>query len=220
MLEIRNLRVRYPGGNPADVFPSLSLCLKRGELLWIKGANGSGKTTLLYAASNIIPQMINAQREGEIYLDGGSITQIPLNRMIPALAVCLSNPLWQFFFSATEDEIIYAPENLGMAAADIGAKLHSALMDFQLSERRGANPHQLSYGWQRLVNHAVWDAVSPQVLLLDEPLCGLSDANVQMVLAWLENLKASGKIVLAAEHDDRISALATHVLDLSQPEKG
>lgn len=219
-LQVSHLSVSYPDRETVPssphlpVFSDLSFCLEKGETLWLKGANGCGKTTLLYTLANVIPQHIKATVSGEIILNSRDSRHIPVRYMLPELALSLSNPAWQLFFPTVEEEIAFALQELGTPTQAMAARIRSAIECFGLEELLDCNPAELSYGWQKLVCIAALEVASPGIMLLDEPLSGLSDSLAEAVLDWIKRSVEQGKSFVIAEHDGRIGAVANIVLHL------
>lgn len=214
MLQINNLSVRYPQQD--WLFKDVSLILNKGETLWLKGTNGSGKTSLLYAVANVIPLMIEAERTGEVFLDNDLLNDVPLNNLIPELSLMLCNPYWDLFFTYPEDEIVFALENIGLSVSEIDGRLKSVSEEFGLGEWLKFPTHKLSAGWQKMVVLAVHAAIRPKILLLDEPLNGLSPANIATVMNWLAGYSREGGILIIAEHSPLITKLIPAILNLDE----
>jgi len=212
MLEVHNLSIRYSDSDEC-LFRDLSFKLNAGSLLWVKGPNGCGKTSLLYALANIIPQHINALRDGIITLEGKALTDVPISQLMPDLALSMQNTAWQLLFPSIEEELIYALENLGLSDEEIETRLAAALSRFNLTSYKNSHPNQLSGGFQKLLSLAIIDTISPQLILLDEPFNGLSDSNIQIVNDWLKNMQLCGKIMIIADHFEGLADLCTHQLE-------
>lgn len=213
MLEVQDLSVHF-SDSTEYLFHDLTFQLQAGDLLWLKGPNGCGKTSLLYAMSNIIPQHIHAMRAGHIAINSKVIDDLPLNLLLPDLALAMQNPEQQILFPTVEEEIIYTLENMGVADPLIEERLNQSMDKFDLAQYRKINPHNLSVGYQKLLMLCIIDAASPEVILLDEPLNGLSDCNIELVLNRLEEFKQKGKTIVIAEHNDQIRDLSTNQLSL------
>jgi len=214
MLQTNNLSVRYPLQD--WLFKDVSLILNKGETLWLKGANGSGKTSLLYAVANVIPQMIEAERTGEFFLYNDLLNDISLQNLIPKLSLMLCNPYWDMFFTCPEDEIVFALENIGLSESEIDGRLKSVSEEFGFGEWLKFPTHKLSVGWQKMVVLAVHAAIRPKILLLDEPLNGLSPANITTVMNWLAGYTSKGGILIIAEHSPLIAKLNPAILNLDE----
>lgn len=214
MLQINNLSVRYPGKD--WLFQDVSFALNRGETLLVRGANGSGKTTLLYAISNVIPSMIEAEKTGEVLLDDELLNNLLLQNLIPKLSLMLCNPLWELFFTNPEEEIIFALENMGLSETEMEKRIKTVLKDFGIGEWLRFPTHKLSAGWQKMVVLALQAAIIPQIMLLDEPLNGLSKANIELVLNWMKKYAKEGGILIMAEHSQHVETLKPSILQLGR----
>lgn len=212
MLEVNGLGVKYSDKN--FLFRDISFTLNPGQTLWLKSPNGSGKTTLLYALSNVIPLSIEAERSGEIWLDKALLNDIPLPQLIPNLSLMLCNPAWELFFTYPEEEIVFALENLNLDEAEIKKRLASVCRDFALDKWLQTPVHKLSAGWMKMVVLAAHSAVRPRILLLDEPLSGLSEMNALRVLNWLKQYVRDGGILITAEHSPLMEQLNPIRLEL------
>jgi energy-coupling factor transporter ATP-binding protein EcfA2 len=213
MLVVKDLSLAYPGQK--SLLKHLSFRLEQAHLLWLKGVNGCGKTSLLYSLCNIIPQHIRADRQGEVLLNGVRLNELPVNQLAPKLTMALNNPEWEFFFNSVTEEIIFALENLGLPEVEIETRLQKTLQTFSLTDKQDFPLHRLSAGWQKMASLAVQAAIEPNVLLLDEPLNGLSQSNQTAVLNWMQDFLDKGGILLVAEHSNVLHDLSPHILDLS-----
>jgi energy-coupling factor transporter ATP-binding protein EcfA2 len=213
MLEIQNLTVRY-SGQSESIIKDVNLKVGDSEILWLRGPNGSGKTTLLYAISNIIPQEIAANRQGEIFIDSKPTQATKINQMCPHLSISMANPRWELFFGKPAEEIIFALENIGLPTSDIQSRLDHVIALFHLQSIMDTESHRLSFGWQKMLSLAVQAAIKPRVLLLDEPLNGLSETNKTTAISWLREFLQEGGSLIVAEQDNAISKLNPTVLML------
>jgi len=215
MLEVRDLSIKYYN-QIEPLISCLSLTLRKGDVLWLKGKNGCGKTSVLYSICNVIPQMLSAERDGSIFFNDKLMNEVVVNNLAPDFSLLLSNPAWELFFSTIEGEIIFALENIGLTENEISERLSYVTDTFRLNQWKHLNTHHLSYGWQKMVNLAVHAAIKPSVLLLDEPLSGLSDDNKNIVLLYLSEYQKSGGIAILAEHSDSINELQPQIMCLDK----
>jgi len=213
MLEVNNLSVRYPNQDKY-LLKDISFKLNCGETLWVQGENGSGKSTLLYAISNIIPQAITATRIGDIKFNNNLINEIPINKHIPQISIMLSNPQWELFFTYPEDEIVFALENIGLSEPEIKNRVIQICDLFRLNDILEVPSNHLSVGWQKMLVLAIHAAIRPKILILDEPLNGLSDDNTQFVLNWMKEFVSDNRILIIADHKEVFSDLNPAVLKI------
>ena len=75
---------------------------------------------------------------------------------------------------------------------------------FDLQSLAGKAPYHLSGGQKKKVALAAVMALNPEVLILDEPFAGLDGASQELLMSFLIDLKAAGKTILIATHDETI----------------
>ncbi len=211
MLKINNLNLSF-GTEP--LFKQLNLSIFPGQLFLLKGANGSGKTTLLNAISGVIPEHLEAIISGDICLSNQDLSLIPLREKFHTLWYAQSDCDKQFFFPTCEAELAFALENKGITAPEIINRITQSAKRFGLESCLQQSPFTLSGGQKKLLLCAIGAALDSPLLLLDEPLAGLSESSVQIVLNWLKEQKEQGKILIVAEHNPVVKALADMELHL------
>jgi energy-coupling factor transport system ATP-binding protein len=214
MLEVSNLAIRYP--NQDFLIKDVSFCLKAGESLWLTGANGTGKSSLLYALCNIIPQLLQAERPGRIKLFCEDVSEVSVNRLIPDISLAFSDPRWEFFFSTPRDDMIFVLENIGLKDEEINTRINNICKRFQMKPWLDYPSYQLSSGWQKISSLAVQAVINPSLLLLDEPLNGLSEKLAELVLNWLQDYLKQGGILVIAEHSGSMKKLNPKELNLDE----
>jgi len=213
MLELRGVCKRFGGLTATD---DVSLAISPGELHAIIGPNGAGKTTLLNQVAGEL-----RQDAGAILLDGHEIGALPpWERVGRGLART---------FQITQllpDETVIGNVTLAVqvrrghsfrffadAQRDPDAHLQAAqfLQDVGLSAIASVRVADLAHGERKQLELAVALATRPSLLLLDEPMAGLSPVESQQMVALLRRLKGRVTMVLV-EHDmDAVFALADRI---------
>ena len=212
-LVVEQLIKRFGGLTATD---QLSLSLIRGELHAVIGPNGAGKTTLLHQLSGEI-----APDAGRIVFDGRDITHEPPYRRAlaglgrsyqitsvfnhftvlqnVALAVqAHAGSSFRFWRAAASEAALITPARAALAQVDMAA----------FENQRAA---ALSHGQRRQLEIAMTLAGQPTLLLLDEPMAGMSQSESVAVVALLRSLKPRYTILLV-EHDmDAVFALADRI---------
>lgn len=213
LLIVENLVKRYDGILASD---ELSLTIRTGELHAIIGPNGAGKTTLI------------KQLTGEISSDGGSMSfdNRNLRRLTEAgrsrIGLARSFQITSLFqdFTALENVMLAVQAHKGHSfrfwkkAAENDALTHPALdilLQMGLETSKDRRVSSLSHGEQRQLEIAVALATRPRLLLLDEPMAGMSTEDSAELMATLRDLKNHYTILLI-EHDmDVVFSLADRI---------
>jgi ABC-type branched-subunit amino acid transport system ATPase component len=185
LLEVSNV-TRSFGGNRAldDVSFEMSV-----DALAIVGPNGAGKTTLLNAIAGVLHP-----NHGTIRFRGTDVTRLPPWR-IARLGMVKTYQVVRPFRSLTVEE------NLELfARLRGGADVDRILEGTGLSEVRDQISGVLPFGLLKRLELAKALAASPDLLLLDEPIGGLSRSEAEGLLASLVRLKSSGTRMVVVEH--------------------
>ncbi len=185
------------------------------------GPNGAGKTTFFNMMTGILQP--NA---GKIVFDGHDITNMPMHKRI-RLGLARSFQILSVFPMLTAFENVRIAVQAQDARAtglwtdaydydDINAKTWSLLDAVGLADRAADACANLSHGQRRLLEIAISLATDAKMLLLDEPLAGLAEADRVVVSALIRQL-AETHAVLLIEHDiDRVLALSDRITVLHQ----
>ena len=213
MLQIRQLTKRYGGLLATD---QLSLSLPAGELHAIIGPNGAGKTTLIAQLSGEV-----APDSGAIEFDGHDITALlPAQRALRGLA--RSYQITSVFpeFSVLENVTLAMQAHRGhsfgfwtpmLAQPALVEPAMRAIAQAGLSQRCSSKVSELAHGERRQLELAMVLVAEPKLLLLDEPMAGMSHQESGNVVRTLQGLKGRYTMLLV-EHDmDAVFALADHL---------
>jgi branched-chain amino acid transport system ATP-binding protein len=218
VLEVRGLHKRF---GSLVVAADVHLDVQPFRLHSLIGPNGAGKTTFF----NMLTGLLRADA-GEIRFDGHVITHLPVHRRI-RLGLSRSFQILSVFRSLTTFENVrvavqaQSPQQNSLwrdayELADINARTWSLLAAVGLEERAAEPCANLSHGEQRLLEIAITLATDAKLLLLDEPLAGLAEADREVVGALIRQLAATHAVLLI-EHDiDRVLALSDRITVLHQ----
>ena len=211
MLTISDLCLSYGSQKVLDGF---NLMLQSGTICVLKGPNGSGKSSLLEAISGVIPEYLKASITGSICWFDIDLPSLPLREKFHYLWHALCDAESQFFFPTIEAELAFALENKGLPPAEIRSRINQAAGYFGFEKSLLQAPNTLSGGQKKLLLCAIAHALNPPLLLMDEPVNGLSENAEKLFCAWLKELKQNGTTVLVAEHNPSVIALADLVIAL------
>lgn len=193
----------YPGASAAEpALADLDFTLRQGELVLLCGPSGSGKSTLLRLLLGLVPQFSGGQLAGEVEVLGRDPAVVPPRDLAAAgVGLLFQNPLEGFVAERVADEVAFGPENLGVAPADVEARIAESLAAVGLSGYERRRLRDLSTGQQQRVALAASLALRPRLLLLDEPTAHLDEGTAAEILALIERLhRGLGVTVLLSEH--------------------
>ena len=196
----KDLSFSYPsqtGETPISVFSGLSLDIARGSFVAVLGRNGCGKSTL-------------AKHMNAILLpEGGSVTVFGMDTKDESLlleirrtvGMVFQNPDNQMVANVVEEDVAFAPENLGVPSEEIRSRVDEALKLVGMYEYRSPAPHLLSGGQKQRVAIAGVIAMRPECIVLDEPTAMLDPQGRKEVISTIERLnRESGITVLLITH--------------------
>ncbi|MHA1191522.1 MAG: ABC transporter ATP-binding protein [Promethearchaeota archaeon] len=188
----------------------VSLEIKRGEFLVIKGPSGAGKTTLL----NLIGGL-DLPEQGIIYYNGVLISS--MNEESLAIFRLMNSGFifqnYNLISTLTAEENVMFPMSLaGVSLKDQRKRAISLLLKMGLESRREHLPFQLSAGEQQRVAIARALANKPPNLLADEPTANLDKKTSIFVQGLFKELKEKGITMIIATHDDGLIELADQII--------
>ncbi|MEN6445376.1 MAG: ATP-binding cassette domain-containing protein [Candidatus Cloacimonas sp.] len=212
MLILKDFGISFSDRN---LLEGITIEIPEGTIFHIKGPNASGKTSLLNAISGIIPEYVKAKTKGSILMDNINLQTIPLAEKFHYLWYQLSDAEAQLFFPNCISELAFALENKAVPEDIIQQKILLATEQFGLTQFLNRDPSTLSGGEKKMLLCAVAETIDPPILLLDEPLNGLDNRAMNLILNWLKTKKEQGKIIVIAEHNPIIDEFADFSLTLA-----
>lgn len=180
------------------VVRSVSLSLKRGEVVGLLGPNGAGKTTCFYMISGLIPA-----DAGTIEVDGYDVTRLPMYRRARLGIGYLPQEASIFRGLTAEQNIRATAELVEPDSGRLEAAVESLLSEFGVAHVRNTQAIALSGGERRRVEIARALATHPSYILLDEPLAGIDPIAVNDIRELVRHLKNRGVGVLITDHNVR-----------------
>jgi lipopolysaccharide export system ATP-binding protein len=184
--------------NRRPVVRSVSLSLKRGEVVGLLGPNGAGKTTCFYMITGLIPA-----DAGTIEVDGTDITRLPMYRRARLGIGYLPQEASIFRGLTAEQNIRAAAELVEPDSNRLSAMVEELLAEFGVTHVRQTPAIALSGGERRRVEIARALATHPSYILLDEPLAGIDPIAVGEIRDLVVHLKDRGIGVLITDHNVR-----------------
>ena len=202
-IKVENLSYSYPGMEPGQsvrVFEDLDLEIEQGSFVAILGSNGSGKSTLAkHFNAILLPNGGKCHVYGMDTADESLL--IPIRRSV---GMVFQNPDNQIVANVVEEDVAFAPENLGIAPPMIRFRVDNALKQVGMYKYRTHAPHLLSGGQKQRVAIAGVIAMEPKCIVLDEPTAMLDPKGRREVMETVSRLnKEKGiTVVLITHHMD------------------
>ena len=203
MLQTEHLSFTYPaeeGQTSTVALEDVSLSIERGSFVVVLGHNGSGKSTLAKHMNAVL-----LPSGGTVYVEGmDTRDEALLLEIRRRVGMVFQNPDNQIVANVVEDDVAFAPENLGVPSEEIRRRVDDALAAVGMSEFTRHAPHLLSGGQKQRVAIAGVIAMAPECIVLDEATAMLDPAGRREVLSAIRalNQERGITVVLITHHMD------------------
>ena len=196
IIKTDNLHFTYQG-DEKETLHGVNLEIEEGTFVAILGHNGSGKSTLAKLFNGIL-----LPTEGRVLVDGIDTThEDKLLQVRAAVGLVFQNPDNQIVANVVEDDVAFAPENLGVDPEEIRRRVDAALKTVGMYEYRLHAPHLLSGGQKQRVAIAGVLAMQPKCIVLDEPTAMLDPVGRREVVSTVTRLcREEGITVVLITH--------------------
>ena len=194
ILEARHIDFTYENGYHA--LRDISLQAYEGELLAIVGTNGAGKTTLCKVICGF-----EKQQDGQILYDGEDIARLSIKQRAEYIGYVMQNPNQMISKSIIYDEVALGLRLRGVLESEIKDIVESTLQTCGLYSMRNWPLSAISYGQKKRATIASILALSPRVIILDEPTAGQDYRHYTDIMEFLYGLSQSGITVIMITHD-------------------
>ncbi|HPA19153.1 MAG TPA: ABC transporter ATP-binding protein [Verrucomicrobiae bacterium] len=191
MIDITDVCFTYPDGTEA--LRGVSFRIGHGESVAIVGANGAGKSTLLQHLNGYL-----APTRGDVRIGGQAFTRERIAEIRRSVGVVFQDPDDQLFMPTVFDDVAFGPLNLGVPPEEAERRAVASLDRVGMAHLRERPPHKLSAGEKRAVAIATVLALSPDVLVMDEPSSNLDPRGRRRLIELLATFEHT-KII--ASHD-------------------
>lgn len=190
-----NLYYTYPDGTHG--INGISFTITHGESVALVGANGAGKSTLLLHLNGCL-----TAAKGEIRIGDYPLTPQTLKAARRSVGMVFQDPDDQLFMPTVFDDVAFGPMNLGLPEQEVEDRVILALETVGAAHLKNRPPYKLSGGEKRAVAIATILAVSPDILVMDEPTSNLDPLSRKRLISLLQTF----------EHT---KIIATHDLDMA-----
>ena len=211
MIKTQDLAFTYPGTEDqmnTRALRGVDVTIERGSFVVILGHNGSGKSTLAKTFNAVL-----LPSGGKVYVEGmDTMDESLLLEIRRRVDMVFQNPDNQIVANVVEEDVAFAPENLGVPSAEIRKRVDDALEAVGMTQFVKHAPHLLSGGQKQRIAIAGVLAMKPECIVLDEATAMLDPLGRREVLAAVEKLNREQGITVVlithhmneAEHADRV----------------
>ena len=207
MIETKNLSFIYreedmESGEIKEekVLKDINIEVKKGSFTAVLGHNGSGKSTLAKHFNAIL-----LPSGGKVYVKGmDTADENNIFNIRQSAGMVFQNPDNQMVAALVEDEVAFAPENLGVEPKEIRRRVDECLEIVNMTKYAQSSPSKLSGGQKQRVAIASVLAMNPEILILDEPTAMLDPKGRSEVIKTIKMLN---------EEKDITVVLITHYMD-------
>lgn len=199
IIEVKNLDFEYPitddegnviGGN--KVLKDINLVIPKGQFVAVLGHNGSGKSTLAKHFNGIL-----VGNSGKVYVNGiDTADDDKIYDIRQTVGMVFQNPDNQLVATIVEEDVAFAPENLGLPPEQIRERVDEALNAVDMYKYRLHSAHQLSGGQKQRIAIAGVIAMRPECIVLDEPTAMLDPKGRKSVMKTIKRLNSEFGITI------------------------
>ena len=212
MIKTENLKFAYPadeGQKQIFALQGVDLRIEKGSFVVVLGHNGSGKSTLAKTFNGVLLPV-----GGRVYVGGMDTTDENLLLAIRQhVGMVFQNPDNQIVANVVEEDVAFAPENLGVPSEEIRRRVDDALHAVGMDEFVRHAPHLLSGGQKQRIAIAGVIAMEPDCIVLDEATAMLDPIGRQELLSTVHRLnKEKGITVVLITHHMNEAELADRVV--------
>ncbi|MEG1442216.1 MAG: energy-coupling factor transporter ATPase [Oscillospiraceae bacterium] len=203
IIEVKNLCFEYideENGTKTEVLKDINMSVKKGEFLAVLGHNGSGKSTLAKHINAIL-----MPTSGKVFVEGiDTSLEERLYDIRRRVGMVFQNPDNQMVATIVEEDVAFAPENLGVPREEIRKRVDESLEIVNMSAFKKHAPHMLSGGQKQRVAIAGVLAMKPNILVMDEPTAMLDPSGRREIIATAKKLNRDENMTIV---------LITHYMD-------
>lgn len=212
IIQAESLSFTYPADGEKlslPVFEDLNIEIEEGSFTAIIGPNGCGKSTLAKHFNAVL-----LPSGGKVWISGlDTADEERLLDIRRQIGMVFQNPDNQIVANVVEEDVAFAPENLGVPSPEIRSRVDDALKTVEMYEYREHAPHLLSGGQKQRVAIAGVLAMQPRCIVLDEPTAMLDPRGREEVISTVSRLnRERGITVVLITHHMNEAADANRVV--------
>ncbi len=193
---LRGRDIRFAYNRDKEVLKGIDFSIRAGEMVAVVGTNGAGKSTLAKAICALVKNVA-----GDFYFEGECINDLTIKERAMHIGYVMQNPNQMICKQMIFDEVSLGLKLRGYPEEEIKERTYAALKTCGLYEMRNWPISALSFGQKKRVTIASMLALSPKILILDEPTAGQDYYHYTEIMEFLRSLNKSGVTILMITHD-------------------
>lgn len=193
-IDLKNVSFEYEKGK--KILDNINFKAKGNDCIGIIGANGMGKSTLLKLLVGL-----ETNYKGSIYVSEIPVIKEMLPKIREKIGYVFQDSDSQLFMTNVFEDVAFAPRNYGLPESEVNACVQKALNMTKIDYLKDKQIHKLSGGEKKLVSIATILALTPDIILMDEPTIALDPRNRRNLINILNQF-------------NHLKIIATHDLDM------
>jgi energy-coupling factor transporter ATP-binding protein EcfA2 len=194
VIEAKGLGHVYPGGVVA--LNDVTVTVDSGEFVAVLGRNGAGKTTFARHLNGLL-----RPTSGELLIGGEPSVGRQVSELAMQVGYVFQNPDHQIFANSVRDEVGYGLGNLGWERDRIAERVDAVLDQVGMRDLADRHPFNLGKGQRQRLAVASVLALSPRVLVIDEPTTGQDWLGARAMMSFVRELNEAGHTIMMITHD-------------------
>lgn len=204
VLKCEDIVFKYRETSKENIIDCFTYSFNKGEIYLITGFSGCGKSTLANVLAGLYPSSKGILSKGEVRLFGKEISEYPPEKRAEYIMMMFQNADTQFCMDIVRDEIIFCLENIAFPVEKMDGTVDRVLKETGIEYLKYRKISSLSGGEKQKLSLACILAVSPEIIILDEPFANVDYESSQEIVNILKNINREKEVTIIAV-DHRIS---------------
>lgn len=204
VLKCEDIVFKYRETSKENIIDGFTYFFNKGEIYLITGFSGCGKSTLANVIAGLYPSSKGILSKGEVRLFGKEISEYPPEKRAEYIMMMFQNADTQFCMDIVRDEIIFCLENIAFPVEKMDGTVDRVLKETGIEYLKYRKISSLSGGEKQKLSLACILAVSPEIIILDEPFANVDYESSQEIVNILKNINREKEVTIIAV-DHRIS---------------
>lgn len=204
VLKCEDIVFKYRETSKENIIDGFTYSFNKEEIYLITGFSGCGKSTLANVIAGLYPSSKGILSKGEVRLFGKEISEYPPEKRAEYIMMMFQNADTQFCMDIVRDEIIFCLENIAFPVEKMDGTVDRVLKETGIEYLKYRKISSLSGGEKQKLSLACILAVSPEIIILDEPFANVDYESSQEIVNILKNINREKEVTIIAV-DHRIS---------------